>query len=113
MASEEPGVVGRGITIRGNLSGGEPLVVKGVIEGAISLDNHLTVDSTGKVLADIDVHGATLSGELQGNVNAKEVVAIQAGSHVVGDIVAARVVIEEGAVFKGRIDMDFELPEGA
>ena len=112
MAQEEPGVIGRGITIRGNLSGGEPLIIEGMVEGTITLDNHLTVESTGKLVADLDVETLTVRGEVDGNINAKETVAIKAGARVVGNILAPRVVIEDGAVFKGSVEMDFDLPDG-
>ena len=101
MANDGPGVIGQGITIRGNLSGSEPLIIKGVVEGTISLDNHLTVETTGKLVADIDVETVTVHGEMEGNINAQEMVAICAGAKVVGNVSAPRVVIDDGAVFKG------------
>lgn len=113
MANEEPGVIGQGITIRGNLSGSEPLIIMGTVEGTISLENHLTVETTGKLVADIDVETVTVNGEMEGNIAAQEMVAIRAGARVVGNVSAPRVVIDDGAVFKGSIEMDFELPEGA
>ena len=113
MANEEPGVIGQGITIRGNLSGSEPLIIKGVVEGTISLENHLTIEKTGKIIADIDVATVTVNGVMEGNINAQEMVAIRAGARVVGNVSAPRVVIDDGAVFKGSIEMEFDLPEGA
>jgi cytoskeletal protein CcmA (bactofilin family) len=112
MANEEPGVIGQGITIRGNLSGSEPLVIKGTVEGTITLENHLTIEPTGKLVADISVETVTVNGEIEGNVNARNMIAIRAGAKVVGNVTAPRVVIDDGAVFKGSIEMDFELPEG-
>lgn len=112
MAKEEPGVIGQGITIRGNLSGSEPLIIMGAVEGTISLENHLTIETTGKLVADIDVETVTVNGEMEGNINAQEKVAIMAGARVVGNVSAPRVVIDDGAVFKGSIEMEFELPEG-
>jgi cytoskeletal protein CcmA (bactofilin family) len=112
MAHDEPGVIGRGITIRGSLSGSEPLVIEGIVEGTISLENHLTVEATGKLLADLEIQTVTVNGEVQGNITAQQMVSIKAGASVVGNIQAPRVVIEDGAVFKGSVEMDFELPEG-
>lgn len=112
MADGNPGVIGQGITIRGNLSGSEPLIIEGVVEGAISLDSHLTVESTGRVVADIDVETLTVNGMVEGNIVAQQQVAIQAGSSVEGNISAPRVVIDDGAAFKGSIEMEFDLPEG-
>ena len=112
MAHEEPGVIGRGITIRGNLSGSEPLVIEGVVEGTVALENHLTVESTGRLVADLEVERLTVNGEVDGNIAAAEVVAIRAGARVVGNVQAPKVIIDDGAVFKGSIEMEFDLPEG-
>jgi cytoskeletal protein CcmA (bactofilin family) len=112
MTSGESGVIGRGITIRGNVSGTEPLIIEGAIEGAISLESHLTIESSGKVAAEVEVETLTVNGTLEGNIRARQMVAIHAGASVVGTIAVPRVVIDEGAVFKGSIEMDFELPEG-
>lgn len=112
MAHEEPGVIGRGITIRGNLSGSEPLVIEGVVEGTVTLENHLNVEATGRVVADVEVETLTVNGEVDGNINAQQMVSIRAGARVVGNIQAPRVVVDDGAVFKGSIEMEFELPEG-
>lgn len=106
------GVIGRGITIRGSLTGQEPLVVEGRIEGNVGLRNHLTVEATGVVVADVEVDNLTVLGEVHGNVQAGEAVSVSASAKVVGNIRAPRVIIEDGARFKGGIEMDFELPEG-
>ncbi len=112
MANEEPGIIGQGITIRGSLSGSEPLVIRGMVEGTVSLEAHLNVEPSGKLVADVDVDTITITGEVEGNISARETIAIQAGARVVGNVSAPRVVIDDGAVFKGSIEMDFELPEG-
>jgi cytoskeletal protein CcmA (bactofilin family) len=57
MASEPPGVIGKGISIRGNLSGGGDLIIEGTVEGQISLNNHLTIEETGVVQADMRPRG--------------------------------------------------------
>jgi cytoskeletal protein CcmA (bactofilin family) len=106
------GVIGRGITIRGSLTGQEPLIVEGRIEGNVGLRNHMTVESTGVVVADVEVDNLTVLGEVHGNVQAGEAVSVAASAKVVGNIRAPRVIIEDGARFKGGIEMDFELPEG-
>ena len=106
------GVIGRGITIRGSLTGQEPLVVEGRIEGNVGLRNHLTVEATGVVVADVEADNLTVLGEVHGNVQAGDAVSVAASAKVVGNIRAPRVIIEDGARFKGGIEMDFELPEG-
>ncbi|NMB74961.1 MAG: polymer-forming cytoskeletal protein [Myxococcales bacterium] len=112
MANEPPGVIGKGIAIRGNLSGEGDLIIEGTVEGEISLKNHLTIEETGVVRADIKSERLTIRGEMSGNIEASDRVAIQANARVTSDIKAPVVVIEDGARFKGKVDMDVELPDG-
>jgi cytoskeletal protein CcmA (bactofilin family) len=112
MAAEPPGVIGKGIAIRGNLSGGGDLIIEGTVEGQISLKNHLTIEETGVVRADIEAERLTIRGEMSGNITATERVAVLANAKVVGDIKAPIVIIEDGAGFKGGIEMDVPLPDG-
>lgn len=110
--AENPCVIGRGITIKGNLSGAEELVVEGGVEGHIALKNHLTIKETGRITADIVTESLLVHGQVSGNIEANDVVSLSAEASVVADIRAPRVVIEDGARFKGKIDMDVELPPG-
>jgi cytoskeletal protein CcmA (bactofilin family) len=112
MVAEPPGVIGKGISISGNLSGGGDLIIEGTVEGQISLKNHLTIEETGVVRADIEAERLTIKGEMSGNITASEKVAILANAKVTSDIKAPVVVIEDGARFKGNIDMDVRLPDG-
>jgi cytoskeletal protein CcmA (bactofilin family) len=112
MALDGPCIIGKGITVRGNLSGSEDLVIEGRVEGTVSLKNHLTIESTGTVMADIETENLTINGEMQGNIAATESVSINANAKVVGNVRAPRVIIEDGARFKGSVDMDVDLPEG-
>ena len=109
--SEQVGIIGKGIVIKGNLTGGGDLVIEGRVEGQIALKNHLTIESTGNVQADIQADELTINGEASGNIDASSRVAISASAKVAGDIKAPRVVIEDGAVFNGSIEMDVKLPE--
>jgi cytoskeletal protein CcmA (bactofilin family) len=104
-------VIGKGIVIKGSLSGGDDLVIEGRVEGQIALKNHLTIEGTGKVQADIRAEELTINGEASGNIDASTRVAINASAKVAGDIKAPRVVIEDGAVFNGSIEMDVKLPD--
>jgi cytoskeletal protein CcmA (bactofilin family) len=108
---EQTGIIGKGIVIRGNLTGGGDLIIEGRVEGQISLKNHLTIEGTGKVEADIRAEELTINGEASGNIDASGRVAINASAKVAGDIKAPRVVIEDGAVFNGSIEMDVRLPD--
>ena len=112
MAEKGPCIIGNKITIRGNLTGSEDLVIEGRIEGTVALKNHLTIEESGTVEADIDVAEATINGEMRGDVVAGRSATISAGAKVTGNVRAPRITIEDGARFKGSIEMDVPLPEG-
>ncbi len=113
MANQDgPCIIGQGITINGRLTGDEDLIIEGRVEGTIALNNHLIVEQTGAVVADVEVVELTVRGQITGNIVAGEVVSILTDAIVIGDIRAPRVIIEDGARFKGNIDMDVPLPEG-
>jgi cytoskeletal protein CcmA (bactofilin family) len=105
-------IIGRNITIRGNVSGGEDLVVEGRVEGTVTLSHHLTVQGSGVVEADLDVEDLTVNGTVQGDIRATRSVSLSADAKVVGNIRAPRVVIQDGARFKGRVEMEVQLPAG-
>jgi cytoskeletal protein CcmA (bactofilin family) len=106
-------VIGQGIVINGRLTGDEDLIVEGRIEGTITLNNHLMVEKTGSLIADVHVVELTVRGEVRGNIHASELVSILTDATVIGDITSPRVIIEDGARFKGNIEMEVPLPAGA
>jgi cytoskeletal protein CcmA (bactofilin family) len=112
MADKEPCLIGSKITIRGQVSGNQDLVVEGRIEGRVALDNRLTVEESGTVEADLEVADAALKGEVRGDLVASRSAVLHPTARVVGNIRAPRLVIEEGARFSGSVDMDVELPAG-
>jgi len=92
--------------IRGELTGNEDLTIEGKVEGKIDLmDHNLTIGSTGRIEAEINAKKVVVEGEVTGNVAANEKVELTASGRVKGDIVAPRVVIADGAQFKGMVDM--------
>ncbi len=108
-----PVVIGKGIGIRGELYGDEDLVVEGKVDGTIALkNNHLTLERTAVITAKLEVENVTIKGQLRGTTVASDKVEISAEANVVGDIKAARVVMAEGAKFKGNVQMDVSLPAG-
>lgn len=105
-SSAEPATIGRSITIRGDVTGDEDLYIQGRIEGTIDLKQHnVTVGPEGRVKANMKGRMVTIEGEVDGNVTGQEQVALRSASKVNGDIVAPRVVLEDGASFLGSIDM--------
>ena len=100
------------MSIRGTISGNEDLVVEGRVDGSITLTSHLRIGETGAVKADVNVNDVTVSGALEGEIRSSNGVALHSGSQVNGNIRAARISIEDGASYRGHIEMDVELPEG-
>jgi cytoskeletal protein CcmA (bactofilin family) len=105
-------VLGKTAVVRGQLSGSEDLLIEGQYEGTITLQDHcLTVGADGQVKAEIHARQVVILGSVTGNIAAREKIAIRRSGHVVGDLVAAAVAIEEGAYFKGSIDILREEPQ--
>jgi cytoskeletal protein CcmA (bactofilin family) len=105
------GIIGRGTVVKGNLSGAGDVVVEGRVEGTVSLEDQLTIEPAGKVLADVQLENLTVHGEMSGDIVVGDCVLISSTAKVVGDIKAPRVVIQDGARFSGSIEMDVKLPE--
>lgn len=103
-------VIGKGIQVRGNLSGSGDLVVEGRVEGHVALQDHITVEEIGTVVADVETEQLTVNGKMSGNIDASERVSISSTATVIGDIRAPRIVVEDGARFRGNIEMDVPLP---
>jgi len=106
--------LGRTVVAQGQLSSAEDLLIEGKFEGTISLNDHcLTVGPEGNVKAEIRARQVVIQGSVTGNVAAREKVEIKRTGHVVGDLVAGTVAIEEGAYFKGSIDIARDEASGA
>lgn len=104
-ASNIATVIGPSILISGKLSGDEDLTVRGRVEGELSLTKTLIIETSGVVKADVTVRNAIVSGVVVGNVQATESVELTKEGRMVGDIRAPRVIIVDGASFRGRVDM--------
>ena len=98
-------VIGESILINGNLNGDEDLTVRGRVEGTVTLSKTLVVEPSGTVKAEVQVRNCIIAGTIVGNVTATESVEITKEGRMVGDIAAPRVIIVDGASFKGRVDM--------
>ena len=112
MADKEPCLIGSKITIRGQVSGNQDLIVEGRIEGRVSLENRLTVEESGTIEADLEVVDASFKGEVRGDITASRSAVLHPTARVVGNIRAPKLVIEEGARFSGSVEMEVELPAG-
>jgi cytoskeletal protein CcmA (bactofilin family) len=100
-------MIGPSITIKGEVTGDEDLHIQGKVEGTIDLNSHeVSVGQSGQVSADIKANVIKIDGEVTGDISGKEKVVISKSGNVRGNIVAPRVTLEDGAIFKGSIDMD-------
>lgn len=110
MAGERSGdraVIGPSITIKGDVTGEEDLIIQGRVEGKVDLaQHHVTVGATGRIKANIVGRSVTVEGEVDGDLHAEEQIAIRKSGKVKGNLSAPRVTIEDGATFKGSIDME-------
>ncbi len=98
--------IGESISIQGGLSGEEDLVIDGKVEGKVQLPgNHLTIGQSGIVKADVHAKQVSVVGRVHGNVHASERVEIESTGVVEGDVKAPRLVVQEGAVLNGSIEM--------
>lgn len=97
--------IGPTIVIKGKLRSDEDLVVKGRIEAEIQSSKALLVENSGIIKANVRVKSARISGVLVGNITAEERVEIAPDGRMVGDITAPKIIINDGAAFRGRIDM--------
>jgi cytoskeletal protein CcmA (bactofilin family) len=106
----ESATIGPSIAIKGDLIGEEDLVIQGRVEGKVDLkQNSVTIGKDGRVKADIYAKLVTVEGEVEGNLYGLEQIILRATGCVRGNISAPRVSIEDGARFKGGIDMDAKL----
>ena len=99
-------VIGSSIVIDGEISGDEDLVIQGTVKGKISLRESLYVEGSGVVEADIETQNVEIAGRVTGNIQASDKVELKADCRVVGDVKAPRILIADGASFKGNVDMD-------
>ena len=103
---DERATIGSSILVKGDLSGEEHLLIQGRVEGQITLDgNDLTIGSRGRVKADVHAKVISVDGEVRGNLFGEEKIVIRKTGNVKGNLVAPRVSLEDGATFKGSIDM--------
>jgi len=98
--------IGKSISIKGDLTGNEDMVIEGKVDGKVELpNNQLTIGANGTVRAELNAKAVVVVGRVTGNVNGTERVEIQATGVVDGDVTSPRLVVAEGAVLNGAIHM--------
>ena len=105
-AAADQATIGKSLVIKGEVTGSESLYIDGRVEGSIQLPgNRVTVGRNGVVSANINAREVVIIGKLRGNVTASDRVDIRNEGSLTGDVVAQRISIEDGAYFKGGIDI--------
>lgn len=98
--------IGKSLVIKGEVTGSESLYIDGRVEGSINLSgNRVTVGRNGVVAANINAREIVVLGKVRGNLTASDRVDIRSDGSLTGDVIAARISIEDGAFFKGGIDI--------
>jgi cytoskeletal protein CcmA (bactofilin family) len=106
-APSMPDCVGAGVRIRGEISGSNDLLVEGNVEGPIQLPGHsLTIGVNGKIASEVVAREIVVHGSVKGNMRASERIEIRKNGSVIGNLTTARILIEDGASFKGSIEID-------
>ncbi len=109
--SSEVATIGKSVMVKGELSGSEDLYVDGQVEGSVALRGQtLTVGPNGRVRANVEARNVIVHGRVDGDVHATERVDLRKTASLSGDISTARISIEDGAFFKGTIDIQKEQP---
>jgi cytoskeletal protein CcmA (bactofilin family) len=102
-----PACLGPSLHVKGDITGAEDLLIDGSVEGMIQLEEHkLTVGTAAKLQADIDARDVVVYGSVQGNVHATGRIEIKKGGSVIGNLRTAQIMIDDGADFKGSIEID-------
>lgn len=99
-------VIGDGLTVEGEVTSDEEVVVRGTLRGTLQSNDAVSVAAGGVIEADVTASSLSVAGQMTGNVTANERVDLQAGGRLIGDVKAARLTIADGASFKGHVDME-------
>ncbi len=102
---KQPAVIGPSMSIKGDIHAREELMVDGEVEGTIESQSQITVGANGKVKSNIRAREVIVYGSVRGNVEVTDKIAIRDQGSLVGDIKAAGISIDDGAYFKGSIDI--------
>jgi cytoskeletal protein CcmA (bactofilin family) len=112
MSRDFEAVIGKDIVIKGEIEGTQDLLVEGRVEGTVRLQAELVVGPAGVVDAEVDGPAMTVEGQFNGTAACSDLISLVNGCHGTGELKAPRIVIEEGAVFTGTLDMETGIQTG-
>ena len=101
-------VVAAGTKVKGEVTGSASLIVDGVVEGRLHLENEVAVGADGLVTGEINARSVRIGGKVKGNIQGVEMIEVLSSGSVEGDVRSPRVVIADGAFFKGKVEMGAE-----
>jgi cytoskeletal protein CcmA (bactofilin family) len=102
----EQATIGRSLVIKGEIKGAEALYIDGQVEGTIDLaDNRVTIGRNGNVTADISAKEVVIMGSVKGNIDCSDRLDIRAEGSLIGNVIAARISVEDGAMLKGNVEV--------
>ncbi|HTD21602.1 MAG TPA: polymer-forming cytoskeletal protein [Terriglobales bacterium] len=105
-STDQAAIIGKSLVIKGEITGSESLHIEGKVEGSINLPGtRVTVGRNGQVSADITAREIIVQGKILGNVNASDRLDVRSEGALTGDVIAQRISVEDGAFFKGKIDV--------
>jgi len=110
-ARGEVTLIGKSVVIKGELSCSEDLYIDGQVEGTIDPKGKLTIGPNGRVKANVNACAVVVQGKLEGNIQASDRVDLKQSAVVTGDIATQRISIDEGAYFKGSVNIQKEAPK--
>lgn len=99
-------IIGQGLTVEGEITSEEEVMVVGTVRGRLSSDAAVIIEPGAVVEADVSAGSLSVGGTVTGNVSASDRVDLLTGGRLVGDVKTARITIQDGASFKGNVDMD-------
>jgi cytoskeletal protein CcmA (bactofilin family) len=110
--SDEPNVLGRGVRVRGRVQGDGDLRIEGAIDGDVRMSGAVEIAEGGAVHGEIAGQRVVVEGTLEGDVTCEGSIVVRGGAKVRGDLRGAEIALDETAALVGRVEADFELPEG-
>lgn len=112
MSRDFEAVIGKDVVIKGEIEGTQDLLIEGRVEGSVRLQAEVVVGPAGQVDAEIEGPAMTVEGAFNGVANCGDLITLVSGCHGTGELKAPRIVIEEGAVFTGTLNMETGIQDG-
>ncbi|HEX7828963.1 MAG TPA: polymer-forming cytoskeletal protein [Thermoanaerobaculia bacterium] len=103
--------IGANITVDGTVTGSDPMVIEGTVRGKVNVSSDLRVGTKARVEADVHARNVTVEGKVTGNISADDRLELVATSMVEGNLKAPKIVVAEGAKFRGSVDMGAPRPK--